>query len=546
MKTLKSVLLSVAFILIIFNCFSQQLAKNNQKKQFQDARRFVMYSKYSTALPILLNLQHTDTANVNLNYLVGLCYLNSESEKEKAIPFLKNASKNMSQKYKGIKLNENKAPFKTMLHLGQAYHFIYQFAQAENYFVKYKELVSDNLKEIKIADRYIEMCKNGELLLKDSIDISIDNVGTIINSEFDEHTPCLTTDEKTLIFTSRRRESTGGKLNEDGKYFEDIYISNKVENKWTNPRNISSKINTEGHEATVCLSADGLELYIYKDDGGDGNLYVSYFEKNEWTVPEKLESNINTPNNETSATISSEGTTLIFSSDRGNGKGGKDLYIVTRLPGGEWSLAQNIGALINTEYDEEGPFLHPDGTTLYFSSKGHNSIGGYDLFYCELQIDGTWGKPVNMGYPINTTSDDVYYVMSADGKRAYFSSIRNDGFGGRDLYIINFLSLPERASAVIKGTIQMEGTTEIPKNIVINVNEKKTGKLVGKYKPNKENGNYIIVLRQGKDYLFTCETPDLIFSPETISIPDKSAFQQINKPIILNPIGTIRKKNDKH
>lgn len=542
MKAVKLILLLVAFIFIIFDCISQQVSKESEKKKFKDAKRFVMYAKYSAALPILLYLQHTDTANANLNYLVGLCYLNSESEKEKAIPFLKDASVNMSRKYKGIKLSEKKAPYKTMLHIGQAYHFLYQFDKAENYFVKYKELVQDNLKEIKIADRYIEMCKNGELLLKDSIEISIDNMGIIINSEFDEHTPCLTADEKTLIFTSRRRGSTGGKLNEDGKYFEDIYISSKIEKQWTNPRNISSKINTEGHEATVCISADGQELYIYKDDGGDGNLYVSNFENNEWTVPEKLESNINTPNNETSASISSEGTTLIFSSDRGNGKGGKDLYIVTRLPGGEWGLAQNMGDLINTEYDEEGPFLHPDGSTFYFSSKGHNSIGGYDLFYSELQPDGSWGKPVNMGYPINTTSDDVYYVLSADGKRAYYSSIRNDGLGGRDLYVMNFLTLPERSSAVIKGTVQMEGGSEISKDIVINVNEKVTGKLIGIYKPNKENGNYIIILRQGKDYMFTCETPDLIFSPETISIPDKSAFQLINKPILLNPIGTVKKK----
>jgi hypothetical protein len=233
---------------------------------------------------------------------------------------------------------------------------------------------------------------------------------------------------------------------------------------------------------------------------------------------------------------------LIFVSDRGDGKGGKDLYVVNRLPGGEWGLAQNMGETINTAFDEEGPFLQPDGYTLYFSSKGHNSMGGYDLFYSELQPDGSWSNPVNMGYPINTTSDDVFYVLSADGKRAYFSSIREGGLGGRDIYVMNLLSLPERSSAVIKGTVKMEGTNDIPKDITINVKEAQSGKFVGKYKPNKETGSYIIILRQGKDYLFTCETEDYTFSPEKISIPDKSAFKEINKPIILTPIGTIRKK----
>lgn len=542
MKPLKYIFISFFVVFNILVCFSQQRVSNSPKQKFNVAKRFVLCSNFVDALPILLNLQRADTTNSNLNYLVGLCYLNSLNEKEKSIPFLKAALKNLSSKYKGPKFNEKNAPNKTMFHIGQAYHYLYQFDKAENYFVKYKEMVYENQNEIKLADRYIEMCKNGIVITKDSIEISIENLGVNINSEFDDHTPCLTTDEKTLIFTSRRRGSTGGVLSYDGKYFEDIYISNKIGKQWTNPKNISKNINTEGHEATVCISADGQELYIYKDDGGDGNLYVSYFENSDWTVPVKLASNINTPNNETSASISSEGTTLIFSSDRGNGKGGKDLYIVTRLPGGEWGLAQNMGDLINTEYDEEGPFLHPDGTTLYFSSKGHNSIGGYDLFYSELQPDETWGKPINMGYPINTTSDDVYYVISADGKRAYYSSIRDDSFGGRDLYAINFLSLPERSSTVIKGIVQMEGGTEIPKNIVINVKEKKNGRLVGTYKPNKENGNYTIILKQGKDYTFNCETPDLIFSPETISIPDKSAFQLINKPLILNPIGVIKKR----
>ena len=499
-------------------------------------------SNYTAALPLILRLQRADTSNANLNYLVGICYLNSPLEKDKSIPYFKTASRNMSEKYKELNFKEKKAPYKTMYHIGQSYHFNYQFDKAENCFSKYKELVFDNPKEKQLADRAIEMCKNGTILIKDSVQITIENLGPNINSEFDEHTPCITADEKTMVFTSRRRGNTGGTLTDDGKYFEDIYISKKVNNQWGYPDKISNNINTNGHEASVCLSADGQELYIYKDDLGVGNIYVTKLNQKIWTIPEKLGSNINTTANETSATISADGETLIFTSDRGGGNGGKDLYIAHRNPNGEWSLAQNIGDVLNTEYDEEGPFIHPDGNTLYFSSKGHNSMGGYDLFFSELQSDGSWGKPINMGYPINTTSDDVFYVLSADAKRAYFSSIREEGIGGRDIYVMNLLSLPERSSAVIKGTIKLEGNSEIPKNIVINVKEYKTGKMIGSYKPNKETGSYIIILRQGKDYIFTCETPDYIFSPEKIYIPTQSAFNEINKPLVLNPIGVIKKK----
>lgn len=542
MNNFKHFTLLGIFLFTITFTFSQGQTKSVKKKMFNDTRRFILASNYKAVLPIILNLQRNDTNNSNFNYLVGICYINSHFEKEKAIPYFKRASNNLTKKYKELKITEDKAPFKTMYYLGLAYSFTYQFDKAENYFNKYKELEFNNSKELSLANRQIEMCQNGVLLTKDSVEISIENLGNTINSEFNEHTPVLTTDEKTLIFTSRRIGSTGGMLTPSGRYFEDIYISHKINGKWESPEKISNNINTNEHEASICLSPDGKELYIYKDDEGNGNIYVSEFEKNEWTKPEKIGSNINTKANETHATISADGTTLIFVSDRGAGKGEKDLYIVQRLPGGEWGLAQNMGDVLNTKYDEEGPFLHPDGTTLYFSSKGHNSMGGYDLFYSELQPDDSWGTPVNMGYPINTTSDDVFFVLSADGKRAYFSSVREDGYGSRDLYVMNFLSLPERSSAVVKGTVKMENTGEIPKDIVIVVKEASTGKLIGRYKPNKETGNYIIILKQGSDFIFSCETPEYIFSPEKISIPDKTSFREINRPIILNPIGTIRKK----
>ncbi len=542
MKQFKHLILFAFFLCLSFSVIAQPQTKTEQKRNFNNAKHFLFLSNYTAALPLILRLQRADTSNANLNYLVGICYLNSPLEKDKSIPYFKTASRNMSQKYKELNFKEKKAPYKTMYHIGQSYHFNYQFDKAENCFSKYKELVFDNPKEKQLADRAIEMCKNGTILIKDSVEITIENLGPNINSEFDEHTPCITADEKTMVFTSRRRGNTGGTLTDDGKYFEDIYISKKIKGAWGYPEKISKNINTNGHEATIGISADGQELFIYKDDYGIGNIYISQFKDNDWTVPEKLGSNISTAANETHATLSSEGTTLIFTSDRGNGKGGKDLYIVHRNPTGEWGLAQNMGDVLNTQYDEEGPFLHPDGSTLYFSSKGHNSMGGYDLFYSELQPDGSWGAPINMGYPINTTADEVYYVLSADGKRAYFSSVREDGIGGRDIYVMNLLSLPERSSSVITGTIKMEGNAEIPKNIAINVKEAKTGKIVGSYKPNKETGNYVIILKQGKDYIFTCETPEYTFSPERINIPAKTAFKEINKPIILSPIGVIKKK----
>jgi len=239
-----------------------------------------------------------------------------------------------------------------------------------------------------------------------------------------------------IIFTSSRENTTGQRRDDDSYYFEDIYATFYEETGWTIPEN-SYDINSVNHDATAGISSDGTILYIYKSSGGN-NLYESQLEGDIYTLPFKMDTKINDGFKQSSASLSFDKTTLYFTGIRDGGYGGQDIYITKKDIKDRWTEPINIGATINTPYDEEGVFISLDGKTIYFSSKGHNTMGGFDIFKSEY-TDGRWSNPVNLGYPINTPEDDVFFTMAANGQRGYYSSKKKKGYGSHDLYMITFL-----------------------------------------------------------------------------------------------------------
>ncbi len=190
-------------------------------------------------------------------------------------------------------------------------------------------------------------------------------------------------------------------------------------------------INTTGHDAVTSISHDGQKLYIFRSTGiGNGDIFVSYLKGMKWTLPEKVQG-INSNYWEGSICFTPDEKYLYFSSERPNGVGGRDIYAATRMPDGSYGSIKNLGTTINTPYDEDAPFITADGKTMFFSSMGHNSIGGYDVFRSDLK-GGKWGEPYNIGKPVNTTLDDKYYWVSADGERGYYSSTQKRHGGYSD------------------------------------------------------------------------------------------------------------------
>lgn len=332
--------------------------------------------------------------------------------------------------------------------IGESYQYGLQFDKAVDFYNRYKEKLKKKSNyqgkdkvELAEVERKIFECANGKEYVSKPGNYSIVNIGREINSEFEDYAPVLTENEDEIVFTSRRREDNlNENVDEDNKPFEDIFISYKKGSSWERAKNIGQPVNTPYHGSNLALSADGSTLFIYKDDNG-GDIYYSEKTGDNWGEPIPLPGIINSSFEEKSITISKDEKTLYFTSDRPGGYGGIDIYRATLDSKGQWSNVKNLGNVVNTEFDDDGPFIDYDGVTLYFSSRGHKGMGGHDIFKTIFNpSNNTWSEPENLGYPINTPDDDIFFVSSKDGKRAYYSSVREDGLGYTDIFVI---TIPE-------------------------------------------------------------------------------------------------------
>ncbi len=410
---------------------SEKAVANNDKKlntkAFIEQGDELFYSdfpEYEQAIPHYEQAIKTEPANAELNYKLGVCYLNSHN-KFKAKDYLLHAEE-LDPKIEPV-IN---------FYIGRSYHIHAEFDKAIAAYTKF--LGTENTELHVQAKKLIAECENGKELIKHPVNISVQNLGAAVNSMYPDYAPYISSDENLLLFTSRRPDTYGGKSDDfDGVYFEDIYESTQKGAVWQQAKNAGEPVNTPTHDAVAGISADGKTMFVFKGDRNDGDILVSKLDKGVWSTPASIGKNINSKYHESTATLSADGNTLYFISDRPGAAGGRDIFKSTwDAAKSEWMKPENAGAEINTPYDEEGVFLHPDGNTLYFSSKGHNTMGGYDIFVSKLE-NGVWQKPVNIGYPINSPDDDVFFTVSKNG-HAYYTSIQKDGYGDKDVYKIMF------------------------------------------------------------------------------------------------------------
>jgi hypothetical protein len=262
----------------------------------------------------------------------------------------------------------------------------------------------------------------------------------------------------------------------------------------------------------------------------------------EWQVAEKYGEGINSANLEPSASLSADGNKIYFSSNRPGGYGGLDIYRAVKFPDGKWSLPQNLGPAINTEAHEDAPFIYPDDKTLYFSSQAHETMGGYDIFKSEVDENGAWSKPKNLGYPINTTDDDRYFVLSADGRRGYYSSGKDGGFGEHDIYEMH---LPHEFKdlTLVKGVISADNSTKQALKAKITLRDAETKKIVGIYHSNSKTGKYLLVIPPDEKLKMTVYAGGYAGYSETLFFHDEEGFNKVIKDIKLKPLITWIKGN---
>ncbi|MES2838578.1 MAG: OmpA family protein [Bacteroidota bacterium] len=530
----------LVFLALIFNScylFGQTDAKQFRKK-FDQADVLLNIDNIPEAIIAFKELWLQDSVNANLNYKLGMCYYKTKLEKNKAVPYFEKAILNLTNNYIEFESTEKAAPYNTLYLLAKSHHHNNQFNEAIEDYTSYLKYLTENdgdKKEIKIIEREIERCKYGAEAIKKPTRIKVENLGENINSIYPDYAPLISADESVLIFTTRRKSMYNGNdgMDERTKFNDDIYISYKEGGEWQEAKPLNSFINTKENDATVGLSADGQQLFLYKE----GDIYVSKLDGENWTQAIKLNENINTKYFEPSATISSDGNTLYFVSDRKGGFGGRDIYKCVKLPNGDWSKAQNLGPNINTEVDDEGPFISFDNRSLYFSSMGHQSIGGYDLFVSKINDDGNFEKPENIGFPVNTTDDDIFFVTTPDEKHAYYSSAKEGNIGETDIYRITFEEKVETEVTVLIGKVINRDGGPLSPNIEIIVNDA-LGKQVSQYyRPNVKTGKYIFSLIAGSTYEILYLVDGVEFDKEILDVPEGTGYQIINREVYLKTVG---------
>ncbi len=506
--------------MIVFGICSGHLSAQINPIKYSEAEDLMEFGNFHKALDVFQKLLEESPNNANLNFKIGFCYLNTATEKAKAIPYLEFASKNLSVEYDINSNKEVNAPIETLFYLGKAYHVNYRIDDAEKTLFELKKLVPIEEKAfLDKIDHELASCQYARLLMKSPVEMTVSNLGKQINSKFTEHSPVISGDESLLIFTSKREGNTGNRKTDDGQYFEDIFISELNGKQFAQAERISGNINTSGHEASIGLSFDGSKLLIYRDDAGNGNIYISTKTSDGWGIPEPLPASVNSKYRETHASMSFDQSEIYFTSDRKGGFGGLDIYRVRKLPNGNWSRAQNLGPDINTPYDEEGPNLHPDGTSLYFASVGHNSMGGFDIFVSYINEDeDKWLKPENIGYPINTADDDVYYVPSVDGRRAYYASYTNNSLGYFDIFQIDLSEAHVRNQTVISGIAHVKSGNLLQDGIV--TISSMDDELIGIYTPNVEEKKFLAILPRGKVYKVFFESSNYDNFEKIIRVPE--------------------------
>jgi LPXTG-motif cell wall-anchored protein len=413
------------------------------KNSFYDAESWILFEDYQEALPLYQQLLKLYPTNSNFKYRIGQCYINTPGEKAKAISYLEDAVKNINPKYKEGKFKETGAPHDALYYLANAYRINNQLDKAIETYKQFKKDLDSEVYDSVIVNMQIQSCINAKEIISNPVFIKEKNLGSLINESNSEFNPVISDDEKMLVFSKSEA------------FYDAILFSIKNNGKWSGPINLNEMLQVDRDLFPTSLSKDGKTLYLYSSAEYDGIIYTSKFENNVWSPVVKLNDNINTKFWESHATVSHDNKKLYFTSNRKGTLGGLDIYISKRDSTGDWGPAENLGPVINTPYNEESPFLSEDDKTLFFSSRGHFNMGGYDVFYSTLLSDNKWSVPLNVGYPLNTTDDDVFFNPLNQGYQGYYAKESPGGYGKQDIYKIEIFSNDHPRKFFIRGMVKV-------------------------------------------------------------------------------------------
>ena len=411
---MKKLFLLPAFLIISFCVLNAQYSKDFKRK-FSDAGYLMWNENYYGAMEIYKELLEEVPENYNINYLIGMCYLNLPGYNDQAMEHFKKAQYSITEDYSEGSFREENSPPETLYGLARCHHINHQFEDAIMYYLEYRNrMIDPDFADLEYVNKQIEACERAKVMITEPRGMEMVDVGPSMPYSGNVYRPIFCNNDSTLFYMS------------DEPARHTILITHLGAGGWSDPEPLNEQIGSAGDCFINSVSADGKEMYISRTDNFNSDIYVCYCEQGTWSGMQRLNKHINTIYYESHASVSPDGKRLYFTSNRKGGQGALDIYVSEKEEDGDWGKAVNIGPLINTPYNEESPVMSDDNQTLYFSSQGHNTMGGFDVFYTILRSDGTWTLPENLGYPVNSGGDEVNYTPMDSDDNMFVAARLND------------------------------------------------------------------------------------------------------------------------
>jgi Tol biopolymer transport system component len=473
--------------LFIFSYAASAQSSSEKKKIFTKAENYFLYEEYKLANQLYLELETPD--NLNIKYKIGTCYLNISGEKEKSIPYLEEAIKDASYDSRTESYKEKRAPLDSYFSLAKAYIINKDFDKGLETLLTFNKLLQETrdkggMKNSDYIDQQIQACKNAIELMKTPVLFSKRQMDGNFSRCTVNDNPAVSFDGNTIVYTERR-----GSINS-------ILYSKKIKGKWQPPVDITAELNAGEDCASCSLNNDGTQLFLYKTGNYDGEIYSSNYAGGVWKPIKRLNGNINTRFYESHASVSADGKKLYFTSNREGGAGNLDIYISEKDESGDWGSAVNLGTVINTPFNEETPFITENDSVLYFSSEGHNSMGGFDIFKSHRNKDA-WRIPTNIGYPINSSDDDLFFQPFNNEKNGYYTI--TTGYKKRDIFFLGLGGPDVNKLSEINGKLSLSDTIlTFDDSFKIHLIDRESGDTLDVAYPNKLTGLYSFYATNGK------------------------------------------------
>ena len=418
----------IPFILLLSLLLLPLNAQPDQKefkKAFLDAEYLFLTEDFEEALVAYQDLLKADPTNYNLQFMTGACYLSIYGKKELAIPYLEEAVSNIVAGYREGSYKERNAPREALFALARAYHINYQLDKAIEYYEKYRNaMLKKNFADIEYVNNQIKSCELAGSMVDKPVEVTVVELNKDVNRYPVNYNPVFSYNDSVLVYMA------------DQPSHRAILMTEKKQDGWTTPVDISKELGSDEDCYPTSLSRDGRELYLVKSDGYESDVFVSHRTGGKWSPIRRLNDLINTVYFESHACISFDGRKLYFTSDRPGGQGALDIYVSEKSLDGDWNAPVNMGPNINSFYNEETPFITGNGRKLFFSSQGHRTMGGYDIFSVTRLPDGTWSNAQNIGYPISTTDDDLFFIPRKNGSEGFYSAIIDSISENRNIYAL--------------------------------------------------------------------------------------------------------------